>query len=449
MDLDKSFLVTNDSLSRDDYVSLSQDVFDSTFQNASNVYPRDILDHSSVNTIDQTNMAELKQRRKTYASQTRSLVSKRKSISDKVFQNAVTKKFKANKNAYTPEFVSLATQMSNIGQMSLSSTVQCTKEIFAFLTGQSPESWLSHRTLARWNKEVAQVVIHDNLPNKDCRFFSYEIYQNIVIVIGDNNNPVHQNTFYNTIYQNHEDVYQHVSGNNSDHQNMVHNNPIRQNIGEIYQDVGNNNSVHQNMIHNTIYQTPENTYQNVDDNDSVYQNMIYNYPIYQNPGEIYQNVGNNNSVRQDMIHNTIHQTPEEIYQNVNENNYDHQNMVHNNPISQNTGEIYQDVGDNNFVYQNTIHNTIYQNPGEIYQNVGNNNYVHHDMIHNTIHQTLEDIYQNVDDNNYVYQNTENICQSIGEESYIRQNVIYNHQNNFVAEPNSANIMSVNHQNSVE
>ncbi|CAJ0851978.1 7154_t:CDS:2 [Entrophospora sp. SA101] len=147
MDLDKSFLVTNDSLSRDDYVSLSQDVFDSTFQNASNVYPRDILDHSSVNTIDQTNMAELKQRRKTYASQTRSLVSKRKSISDKVFQNAVTKKFKANKNAYTPEFVSLATQMSNIGQI----------------------------TLARWNKEVAQVVIHDNLPNKDCRFFSYGI----------------------------------------------------------------------------------------------------------------------------------------------------------------------------------------------------------------------------------------------------------------------------------
>ncbi|CAJ0888790.1 976_t:CDS:2, partial [Entrophospora sp. SA101] len=175
MDLDKSFLVTNDSLSRDDYVSLSQDVFDSTFQNASNVYPQDILDHSSVNTIDQTNMAELKQRRKTYVSQTRSLVSKRKSISDKVFQNAVTKKFKANKNAYTPEFVSLATQMSNIGQMSLSSTVQCTKEIFAFLTGQSPESWLSHRTLARWNKEVAQVVIHDNLPNKDCRFFSYGI----------------------------------------------------------------------------------------------------------------------------------------------------------------------------------------------------------------------------------------------------------------------------------
>ncbi|CAJ0769492.1 16585_t:CDS:2, partial [Entrophospora sp. SA101] len=100
------------------------------------------------------------------------------------------------------------------------------------------------------------------------------IYQNIVIVIGDNNNPVHQNTFYNTIYQNHEDVYQHVSGNNSDHQNMVHNNPIRQNIGEIYQDVGNNNSVHQNMIHNTIYQTPENTYQNVDDNDSLVSSRI-------------------------------------------------------------------------------------------------------------------------------------------------------------------------------
>ncbi|CAJ0765142.1 16647_t:CDS:1, partial [Entrophospora sp. SA101] len=37
---------------------------------------------------------------------------------------------------------------------------------------------------------------------------SGEIHQNIIIVIGDNN-PVHQNTFHNTIYQNHEDVYQH------------------------------------------------------------------------------------------------------------------------------------------------------------------------------------------------------------------------------------------------
>ncbi|CAJ0905143.1 3823_t:CDS:1, partial [Entrophospora sp. SA101] len=57
IDLDNSFIVTNDSLSRD--ISPSQDVFDSIFQNASSVYPQNILDHPSVNVIDHNNMAEL------------------------------------------------------------------------------------------------------------------------------------------------------------------------------------------------------------------------------------------------------------------------------------------------------------------------------------------------------------------------------------------------------
>ncbi|CAJ0840333.1 13818_t:CDS:2 [Entrophospora sp. SA101] len=57
IDLDNSFIVTNDSLSKD--ISPSQDVFDSIFQNASSVYPQDILDHPSVNVIDHNNMAEL------------------------------------------------------------------------------------------------------------------------------------------------------------------------------------------------------------------------------------------------------------------------------------------------------------------------------------------------------------------------------------------------------
>ena len=50
---------------------------------------------------------------------------------------------KKNKHTYTPEFVALVAQMSNIGQSSLSSTVQCTQKFFTFLTGDSPDTWVS------------------------------------------------------------------------------------------------------------------------------------------------------------------------------------------------------------------------------------------------------------------------------------------------------------------
>jgi hypothetical protein len=105
----------------------------------------------------------------------RSIVSRRKKISEEDIRKSMIKKIKENKYTYTPQFTALMSQISNIGQMSLSSTVQCTKEIFTFLTGHSPETWVSKSTLSRWNKEVAELTITENLPNSTSIFASYGI----------------------------------------------------------------------------------------------------------------------------------------------------------------------------------------------------------------------------------------------------------------------------------
>ncbi len=104
----------------------------------------------------------------------RSTVRKRRNISNKDIKNTIIKKIK-NKKTYTPEFVSLATDLSNIGQMSLASTVKCTKEMVTFLTDHSPESWLSSSNLSWWNKKVAQILIQENLPLFTNQFDSYGI----------------------------------------------------------------------------------------------------------------------------------------------------------------------------------------------------------------------------------------------------------------------------------
>ncbi|CAJ0848003.1 13433_t:CDS:2 [Entrophospora sp. SA101] len=82
---------------------------------------------------------------------------------------------KENKHTYTLEFIALVTQMSNIGQSSLSSTVQCTREFFTFLVGDSPDTWISTSTLSKWNQDVARITVSENLPGTTSQFSSYGI----------------------------------------------------------------------------------------------------------------------------------------------------------------------------------------------------------------------------------------------------------------------------------
>ena len=70
--------------------------------------------------------------------------------------------FKTNKKEYTPQFVKLATEISNKGNNSVSSTVESTKAVFEFLTGKTSTKWISPSTLTKWNKEVAQINLQEN-----------------------------------------------------------------------------------------------------------------------------------------------------------------------------------------------------------------------------------------------------------------------------------------------
>ncbi|CAG8616925.1 8074_t:CDS:2 [Cetraspora pellucida] len=109
-------------------------------------------------------LSHFKRSKSKYISKIRSSNRKKRKISDKNIEKAIVKKIKQNNREYTPEFVSMATKLSAISQISISSTVQCTKEIITFLTGQPSKSCLSPSTLSRWTKEVAEISIQDNIP---------------------------------------------------------------------------------------------------------------------------------------------------------------------------------------------------------------------------------------------------------------------------------------------
>ncbi|CAJ0841314.1 19687_t:CDS:2 [Entrophospora sp. SA101] len=71
---------------------------------------------------------------------------------------------KENKKQYTPELMHLATQISNTGSITISSTAECTRAIIHFLTDKEPDHWLSTGTVLCWNKEVATSCLHQNCP---------------------------------------------------------------------------------------------------------------------------------------------------------------------------------------------------------------------------------------------------------------------------------------------
>jgi hypothetical protein len=117
-----------------------------------------------------------KEAKKNNISRLRSSIQKAKNITPNQLQNVIKKMIKENKKQYTPEFVQLATKISNTGSISISSTVECTRAIIHFLTGVEPDHWLSTGTISCWNKEVATLCLRQNCPKdtKSC-FYSYGI----------------------------------------------------------------------------------------------------------------------------------------------------------------------------------------------------------------------------------------------------------------------------------
>ncbi|CAG8836575.1 4903_t:CDS:2, partial [Racocetra persica] len=92
-----------------------------------------------------------------YTSKIRLSIRKKRKISDKNIEKVIIKKIKQNNREYTPEFVSMAMNLSTFSHTSISLMIQYTKEIITFLT------------------EVAEISIQDNIPQFLNRFSSYEI----------------------------------------------------------------------------------------------------------------------------------------------------------------------------------------------------------------------------------------------------------------------------------
>ncbi|CAJ0838131.1 439_t:CDS:2, partial [Entrophospora sp. SA101] len=79
----------------------------------------------------------------------RSLVRKSGNFSENEFKNQVKSLFKINKNEYSPQMVWLATRITQVGQVSMHSTVECLRLVYQFLIGEKPKKWLSRSTL-KW-----------------------------------------------------------------------------------------------------------------------------------------------------------------------------------------------------------------------------------------------------------------------------------------------------------
>ncbi|CAG8803606.1 43845_t:CDS:2, partial [Gigaspora margarita] len=141
---------------------------------------------------------KLKQKIYNLTLKTKSLTSKlnyfqkSKKIYISKIRSAIRRKriFQQDKKTYTPEFISLLTNLCTINQISMRSTIQCVKQIVLFLTGSTSDSWLSISTLSKWTKEVAQISVQENLPQFSNQFSSYGIMADESTREAANNVPI-------------------------------------------------------------------------------------------------------------------------------------------------------------------------------------------------------------------------------------------------------------------
>ncbi|CAG8773428.1 18293_t:CDS:2, partial [Dentiscutata erythropus] len=87
-----------------------------------------------------------------------------KKITPSQFNVAAKKIIKQNKKEYSAKFVKLATDISNVGTVSLSAATECTNKMITFFTGETLDKKLSIGTLSRWNREISTISLEQNRP---------------------------------------------------------------------------------------------------------------------------------------------------------------------------------------------------------------------------------------------------------------------------------------------
>ncbi|CAG8784719.1 18187_t:CDS:2 [Gigaspora margarita] len=106
-----------------------------------------------------------------HISEIRSLVRHSKQITNDEFRKKVRSIFSINKKSYSSNTIWLVTNILQVGQTSLRSTVECMKLLYEFLTGEPPKDQLSTSTLRTWYKGVSEL------------HFNRQIYQLPIAII--------------------------------------------------------------------------------------------------------------------------------------------------------------------------------------------------------------------------------------------------------------------------
>lgn len=104
----------------------------------------------------------LRNQKSKHISEIRSLV-RQSHISDDTFKRKIKSIFKTNKREYSSSTIWLATSISQIGQLSMHSTVECIKLIYEYLIGEAPRNWLSTSTLRTWHQDVSNIYVSSQI----------------------------------------------------------------------------------------------------------------------------------------------------------------------------------------------------------------------------------------------------------------------------------------------
>ena len=102
------------------------------------------------------------QKRKHIA-EIRSLVRRSREITNEEFRRKVKSVFNLNKNNYSSNTIWLATNILQVGQTSLRSTVECMRLVYEFLTGEPPKDWLLTSTVRTWHQEVSELQFNEQI----------------------------------------------------------------------------------------------------------------------------------------------------------------------------------------------------------------------------------------------------------------------------------------------
>lgn len=91
------------------------------------------------------------------------LVWQSKQITKNEFRKQVNLVFKSGKQNYTPDAICFATEISQVGQMLLCSTVECIQLVYEYLTGEQPRNWLVTSTLCTWHQEISNLQFNKQI----------------------------------------------------------------------------------------------------------------------------------------------------------------------------------------------------------------------------------------------------------------------------------------------